>query len=86
MGPKGIKVIARVKMELTATFKLMDMGPISFYLDFKVDRNYEIRTIKLFYLIYIQKILIKYHFDKVNTINIVIKEIALEPNLSFEVT
>ena len=34
-------VIARVKMELTAAFEMGDMGPISFYLGLKVDRDRE---------------------------------------------
>ncbi len=47
MGPKNTEVIAKVKMELTAAFKMVDMGPISFYLGLKVDRDRKKRTIKL---------------------------------------
>ena len=39
IGPKNTWVIVGVKMELTAAFKIVDMGPISFYLGLKVDKN-----------------------------------------------
>lgn len=88
MGPKITKVIAKVKTKLAAIFKIVDIGPISFYLDLKIKRNQENRAIKLFQPAYIQKVLTKYHLDKANPTNTPIKEIALrlEPNLSTKAT
>lgn len=88
MGPKSIRVIARVKTELAATSEMVDMGPISFYLGLKIERNRENRTIKLSQLAYIQKVLTKYHLDKANPTNTSIKETALElgPNLFTKAT
>ena len=84
MGPKYSGVIARVKMELTAAFEMVDMGPISFYLGPKVDRGRQKRTIKLSQPAYIQKVLAKYHLEKANPTNTPMKEITLGPNLSTE--
>ena len=55
MGAKNSGVIGRVKKELTATFDMVDMGPISFYLGLKVSRDRE-RMIKLSQPAYIDKI------------------------------
>ncbi len=41
MAPKGSGLIQRIKTELTAAFSIVDMGPISFYLGLKVERNRE---------------------------------------------
>ena len=41
MAPKGSGIIKKVKQELTSAFSMMDMGPISFYLGLKVDRDQE---------------------------------------------
>ena len=84
IGPKNTGVIVRVKMELTAAFEMVDMGPISFYLGLKVDRDRQKRTIKLSQPVYIQKVFTKYHLDKANPTNTPMKEIALGPNLSTE--
>lgn len=81
MGPKGSGVIERVKVELAAAFEMVDMGPISFYLCLKVERNREKKTIKLSQPAYIQKVLTKYHLDKANSTNTPMKEAALGPNL-----
>lgn len=62
------------------------MGPISFYLGLKVDRNREKKTIKFSQPAYIQKVLTKYHLDKANTTNTPMKEVTLGPNLSTEAT
>lgn len=86
MGPKNTGIIARVKMELTAAVEMVDMGPISFYLSLKVDRDRQKRTIKLSQPAYIQKVLAKYHLEKANPTNTPVKEIALGPNLSTEAT
>lgn len=84
MGLKDIGIIVKVKTKLTATFEIVDMGPISFYLSLKIKQDQENRTIKLFQLMYILKILAKYHLDKTNSTNTSIKEtvLGLKPNLS----
>lgn len=55
-------IINRIKQELAITFNLIDMGLISFYLGLKVEKNQQKKTLKLFQLAYINKILAKYHF------------------------
>lgn len=57
------------------------MGPISFYLGLKVDKDCEKRPIKLSQPAYIHKVLIKYYFDKTNPTNMQIKEVTLGLNL-----
>lgn len=47
IGPKGSGAIQRVKAEFAAAFSMDDIGPISFYLGLKVERNRENRTLKL---------------------------------------
>ena len=74
---KRSRVIQKVKDGLTAIFLMVDMGPISFYLDLKVERDQEKRTIKLFQLAYIDKVLEKYHLDKPNAVNTPMKETEL---------
>ena len=77
IAPKGSGIIQRVKTELTAAFSMVDMGPISFYLGLKVERNREKRTIKLFQPAYIDKVLNRFHLDKANTVNTPMKETTL---------
>ena len=69
MGMKGTDVIDRVKAELIAGFSMVDMGPISFYLGLRVDRDREQKTIKLSQPAYIEKILSKFHLDQANPSN-----------------
>ena len=47
MAPKGSGMFGRVKVELTAAFSVMDLGPISFYLGLRVDQDQMQKTIKL---------------------------------------
>lgn len=47
IAPKGSKMMEKVKTELTSAFSMVDMGPISFYLSLKVQRDRENRIIKL---------------------------------------
>lgn len=58
---------------------MVDVGPISFYLGLKIEQDWKNRTIKLSQLVYIQKVLAKYDFDKANRTKILMKEIALGP-------
>ena len=70
-------MIERVKAELTSAFSMVDMGPISFYLGLKVQRDREKRTIKLFQLAYIDKVLARFHLDKAHAVNTPMKETAI---------
>lgn len=74
MAPKGSGFIEKVKAELTSAFQMVDMGPISFYLDLKVDRNREEKTIKLSQPAYIKKILREFFLDQANPTNTPMKE------------
>lgn len=48
---------------------MVDMGPISFYLSFKVKQNCKQKLIKLSLPIYIDKILQKFHLNQANLTN-----------------
>ena len=74
MGPKGSGMIKWVKTELTSTFSMVDMGPISFHLGLKVKRNWHEKTIKLPQPGYIEKVLAKFYPDKAHSINTSRKE------------
>lgn len=81
MAIKGSGFIEKVKAELTSAFQMADMGPISFYLGLKVERDREQRTIKLSQPAYIEKILRKFFLDQANPSNIPMRESAqLLPN------
>lgn len=80
MGAKNSGVIGRVKEELIAAFEMVDMGPISFYLGLKVNRDREKKTIKLSQPAYVDKILSKFHLAQANTSNTPMKESPLTPN------
>lgn len=85
MGSKNTKIVAKVKLELTVNFKIVNMGLINFYLGLIVNKNCIIQTIKFCQPTYIQKVLTKYYFNKVNTIYIPIKKVLLGPNLLIKV-
>lgn len=74
MDIKRSGFIKKVKEELIAAFLIIDMDFINFYLDFKIDQNWEKKIIKLSQPIYINKVLKKYYLSKANTINIFIKK------------
>ncbi len=63
MGIKGLGHIEKIKLELAATFKMADIGSISFYLRLKVERDQAKEMLKLSQPAYIDKILAKYHLD-----------------------
>lgn len=77
MAPKESGMIEQVKIELAFAFSMADMGPISFYLGLKVERNREERAIKLSQPAYIDKVLAKFHLDKTKPVNSPMKESAL---------
>ncbi len=74
IAPKESGIIQRVKTELTASFSMSDLGPISFYLGLRIDRDRERRTIKLSQPAYIEKVLEKFHLNKANPVNTPMKE------------
>lgn len=83
MRAKRSGITKRVKRELTAAFSIVDMEPISFYLDLKVERDCEQKLIKLSQLAYIDKVLQKFYLNQANSTNMPIKEgIILLPNNS----
>lgn len=77
MASKESGMIERVKSKLTSAFSMVNMGPISFYLGLKVQRDRENRTIKLSQPAYIDKVLSKFHLNKAHSVNTPIKETAL---------
>lgn len=77
MALKKSGIIKRMKAELTIAFLMVDMKSIIFYFGLKVERNREKQIIKLFQLIYIDKILNKFYLNKANIINILMKETTL---------
>ena len=66
-APAKLKWMARMKGELTAAFKMVDMEPIQFYLGLKVERNREKQTIKLSQPAYIEKMLHKFFLQNATT-------------------
>ena len=77
MAPKDNGFIQCVKAKLAAAFSIVDMGPISFYLGLKVERDQIKRMIKLSQPAYIDKVFSRFHFDQANTVNTPIKETTL---------
>lgn len=65
------------QIEFTFAFFMIHMGPISFYLGPKVQHNKQNQTIKLLKPAYINKALNKFYLDKIYTVNILMKKIAL---------
>lgn len=61
MGAKISKVIGQVKNRLTATFQMVDMELINFYLKFQFNQDRKKNTIKLSQTLYINKILTKFY-------------------------
>ncbi len=81
MGCKGSGTTERVKRKLTSAFLMVNMGPISFYIGLKVERDCERKTIKLSQPAYINKVLQKFHLDQANSTNTSMKErIIFLPN------
>lgn len=77
MAPKASGIIQQVKAELAAAFSMVDMGPISFYLGLKVERNRQEQTIKLSQPTYINKVLSRFHLGKAHAVTTPMKESAL---------
>ncbi len=77
MALKRSGMIEDVKAELASAFSMADMGPISFYLGLKVERDREKKTIKLSQPAYIDKVVAKFHLDKAHLVNAPMKKNAL---------
>ena len=56
--------IHALKNNISSEFKIIDMGPISYYLDMKITYNHKQRTLKLSQADYIKKILELLKIDK----------------------
>lgn len=80
MDVKGLDHIEKIKRKLAATFKMVDMGPISFYLGLKVEKNYQKKTLKLSQPVYINKILVKYYLNLAKSCNTLMKEAIFFPS------
>ncbi len=80
MGVKRSGHIEIVKRELAATFEMVDIGAISFHPGLKVERDRQKKTLKLFQLAYIDKILSKYHLELAKLCNTLMKEAILLSN------
>lgn len=63
-----------MKTKLISAFLMVDMGPISFYLDLKVEQDRDKKMIKLSQPTYIDKVLAKFYLDKTYLVNSSMKE------------
>lgn len=77
MAPKDNKMIKQIKLELILAFSMIDMGPISFYLGLKVQRDWKNQTVKLSQPTYINKVHNKFYLDKTYVGNTPMKKTAL---------
>ena len=82
IGPKGSPMITEVKKQLKLAFKMVDMGPISYYLGLKVERDRVNKTIKLSQPAYIEKVLERFHMQTAKTTNTPMREGCLFINES----
>lgn len=80
IGVKKLGYSKKIKKELAAAFKIVNMGSISFYLDLKIKRDRQNKILKLSQPIFIAKILAKYHLNQTKSYNIPIKKIILLSN------
>lgn len=63
MGIKKIEKIIKIKEKLAARFLIVELRLINFYLGLKIEKNQEKKIIKLFYTVFINKILSKFYFN-----------------------
>ena len=77
MAPKNSDMIARVKSKLASACSMVDIGPISFHLGLKIERDQGKRAIKLLQPAYIDKIFSRFHFDKANAVAIPMNKSAI---------
>lgn len=74
---KKLSYIEKVKYKQVIAFEIVNIGPISFYLDLKVKKDCQNKTLKLSQSIYIDKIIAKYYFHQVKSYNTLIKKVIL---------
>ena len=73
--------ITRIKQQLATAFRMVDMGPVSYYLGLKVERDRSNKTIKLSQPTCIEKVLRSYHLEAAKTCPTPMKEgVNLLPN------
>lgn len=77
MALKKSGLIEHIKAKLTFAFVIANMSPISFYLGLKEERNQKQKMIKLSQPAYIDKVLAKFHLNKIYSVNTPMKESAL---------
>lgn len=79
--PRGSPWMQKMKDMLAAGFKMVDMGPISYYLGLKVERDRTKNTIKLSQPVYIEKMLHRFNLSNAKTSSVPMKETSiLAPN------
>ena len=77
--PAGNGIMKQVKKKLAATFNIIDIRPLAFYVRLKITCNYEQKTIKLSQPSYIKKLLNQYGILKAKIVKIFMQEISLLP-------
>lgn len=83
--PRGLPWMKRMKDTLTAGFEMVDMGPISYYIGLKVDRDRVTKTIKLSQQAYIEKVLHRFGLLEAKTVTMPMKDLML-PNQKKQAT
>lgn len=73
---KNSNIIVQVKSKLAITFSIINMKSISFDLGLIIDYDQSKLTIKLLQLVYINKVLNRFYFDKAYAIMTLIKKIS----------
>lgn len=74
---KKSKNIIKIKAKLAKRFLIIDLKLINFYFDLKIEKDKEKKIIKLFQLVYIDKIFFKFHLDYANSANTPIKNLRV---------
>jgi hypothetical protein len=75
--------VARIKDELASAFKMVDLGPISYYLGIKVERNHLTRTLVISQPAYIEKMLARHSLQNAKVSSVPMTNYAnMVPNTS----
>lgn len=86
MGMKESGMTERVKRERATAFEMVDMGPISFYLGLKVERDRLTETANLSRPSFVHQLLAKFHLDKEKSSSTPMKKAPLLPSNEKEAT
>ncbi len=81
-APHGSSIICRINKELTAAFKIVDMGPLVFYVGLKITQNREKWIIKLLQPDYIKKPLDCHGIYKAKTAKVLMQDTILLPSVT----